>query len=241
MSKEDVKTEDVKKVTVYIMGKAYKVPRDQTIMGAIEYVGYQLIRGVGCREGFCGSCATIYRKPGDYKFHMAPACSTIIEDQMYIAEIPFVPTDKPPYNIEKLKPDYAAFEKIFPEAFRCVACNACTKACPQDLEVMDYIQAVIKNDIAQCADLSFDCVACGLCAIRCPAEMVQHNIGLLARRLYGKYLNVRGKDLKNRIKEIEKGKYKKEMQQLMTAKKKDLIDKYNTRDIEPDYKDIEAD
>ena len=52
---------------------------------------------------------------------------------------------------------------------------------------------------------------------------------------------MRGKDLKNRIKEIEKGKYKKEMQQLMAAKKKDLIDKYNTRDIEPDYKNVEAD
>ena len=74
--------ERVKKITVYIMGKGCKVPEDQTIMGAIEYAGYQLIRGVGCREGFCGSCATIYRLPGDYKFHMAPACSTIVEDQI---------------------------------------------------------------------------------------------------------------------------------------------------------------
>ena len=234
-------TKDVKKVTVYIMGKAYKVPADQTIMGAIEYVGYQLIRGVGCREGFCGSCATIYRKPGDYKFHMAPACSTMVEDKMYIAQIPFVPTDKPPYDIEKLKPDYEAFEKIFPEVFRCVACNSCTKACPQDLEVMDYIQAIIKNNISECADLSFDCVACGLCAIRCPAEMVQHNIGLLARRLFGKYLNPRGKNLKNRIKEITQAKYKKELQKLMKMNKKSLGDKYFNRDIEPDYREVEAD
>ena len=225
---------DVKKVTVNIMGKAYSVPADQTIMGAIEYAGYQLIRGVGCREGFCGSCATVYRLPGDYKFHMAPACSTMVEDQMYIAQIPFVPTDKPPYDIKKLKPDYGAFEKVFPETFRCVACNSCAKACPQDLEVMDYIQAVIKNDIAKCADLSFDCFSCGMCAIRCPAEMVQHNIGLLARRLYGKYLNPRGKYLKDRIKDIASGKYKKGMQQLTKMKKEDLLEKYNTRDIEPD-------
>jgi len=223
------------------MGKAYQVPADQTIMGAIEYAGYQLIRGVGCREGFCGSCATIYRKPGDYKFHMAPACSTLIEDQMYIAQIPFVPTDKPVYDIEKFKADYLAFEKIFPETFRCVACNTCTKACPQDLEVMDYIQAIIKNDIAQCADLSFDCIACGLCAIRCPAEMVQHNIGLLARRLYGKYLNPRGKNLKNRLKEIKQAKYEKELKSLMTMNKKSLINKYHARDIEPDYQEVETD
>lgn len=224
----------VKKVTVYIMGKVYQVPGDQTIMGAIEYAGYQLKRGVGCREGFCGSCATIYRKPGDYKFHMVPACSTLIEDQMYLVQIPFVPTDKPAYDIKKLAPDYTSVEKIFPEAFRCVACNTCTKACPQDLEVMDYIQAIIKNDIAQCADLSFDCIACGLCAIRCPAEMVQHNIGLLARRLYGRYLSPKGKSLKKRIKEVGEGKYEKEIKKLMTRKRKDLIKKYNARDIEPE-------
>jgi len=226
--------EGVKEVTIYIMGKAYKVPADQTIMGAIEYVGYQLIRGVGCREGFCGSCATIYRVPGDYKFHMAPACSTLVVDQMYLAQIPFVPTDKPAYNLEELEPDYTAFEKIYPEVFRCLACNTCTKACPQDLEVMDYVQAVIKNNIAESADLSFDCVACGLCAIRCPAEMVQHNIGLLARRLCGKYLNPRGKNLANRLKEIEQGKYTEELQQIMSMDKGSLQDKYDNRDIEPD-------
>jgi len=232
MSKEVIK--EVKQVTVYIMGKAYSVPSDQTIMGAVEYAGYQLIRGVGCREGFCGSCATIYRLPGDYKFHMAPACSTMIQDQMYLAQIPFVPTDKPPYDIDKLKPDYTSFEKIFPETFRCIACNTCTKACPQDLEVMDYIQAIIKNDITKCADLSFDCIACGMCAIRCPAEMVQHNISLLARRLQGKYLNPKGKNLKNRLKEVKQGKYKNDIKRMKTADKKKLMDEYYNRDIEPD-------
>jgi succinate dehydrogenase/fumarate reductase-like Fe-S protein len=226
--------EGIKKVTVYIMNKSYQVPSDQTIMGAIEYAGYQLIRGVGCREGFCGSCATVYRIPGDYKFHMAPACSKLVEDQMYLAQIPYVPADKPVYNIEELKPDYTAFQKIFPEVFRCVACNTCTKACPQDLQVMDYIQAIIKNDIAQCADLSFDCIACGMCAIRCPAEMVQHNIGLLARRLYGRYLVPRGKNLPNRLKEIEEGKFNDEIQRLMSMSKEELINIYNTRDIEPE-------
>ena len=56
-------------VTVYIMGKAHKVPAEATIMGAIEYAGYQIKRGAGCREGFCGACATVYRLPGDYKIY----------------------------------------------------------------------------------------------------------------------------------------------------------------------------
>ena len=102
------------------------------------------------------------------------------------------------------------------------------------LQIAQPIQAVIKNDISECADLSFDCIACGLCAIRCPAEMVQHNIGLLARRLFGKYLNPRGKNLKSRVKEIEKGKYKKDLQKLMKMDKRNLEKVYNDRDIEPD-------
>ena len=191
------------------------------------------MRGVGCREGFCGACSTLYRLPGDYKFHTAPACSKMVEDEMYLAQIPFVPTDKPVYHIDDLKADYTAFEKVFPEAFRCIACNTCTKACPQDLEVMDYIQALIKNDIAECADLSFDCVACGLCAIRCPAEMVQHNISLLARRLYGKYLHPRGENLKTRVIEIKEGTCEREVDQYVEMDKAALMTKYYERDIEP--------
>ena len=45
-------------VHVYLMGKMYEVPSNLTIMKAMEYAGYQLIRGCGCRNGFCGACAT---------------------------------------------------------------------------------------------------------------------------------------------------------------------------------------
>ena len=66
-SKSPKKTEKKDMVTVFIMGKAHKVPAEATIMGAIEYAGYQIKRGAGCREGFCGACATVYRLPKDYK------------------------------------------------------------------------------------------------------------------------------------------------------------------------------
>lgn len=48
-------------ITVYLYGKKYTVPSSLTIMEAFEYSGYQLVRGCGCRNGFCGACATIYR------------------------------------------------------------------------------------------------------------------------------------------------------------------------------------
>ena len=43
-------------VNIYVYGKKYSVPGDLTIMTAMEYAGYQLKRGCGCRHGFCGAC-----------------------------------------------------------------------------------------------------------------------------------------------------------------------------------------
>lgn len=219
-------------VTVQIMGKSHKVPGSATIMGALEYAGYQIKRGAGCRAGFCGACATVYRMPGDYKIHVGMACASVVEDGMFLSLLPSVPAQKPVYDLDSLEPAVASFQAVYPEVFRCVACNTCTKACPQDLQVMDYIQAVIRGDIAKAADLSFDCISCNLCAIRCPAEMVQANIGLLARRLYGKYLSSNSGHLDTRIKEIKAGEFDEPISQLMSMSLEELKKKYYARDIE---------
>lgn len=39
-------------VNIYLFGKQYSVPDNLTIMRAMEYAGYQLVRGCGCRNGF---------------------------------------------------------------------------------------------------------------------------------------------------------------------------------------------
>lgn len=218
--------------TVFIMGKAHKVPADATIMGAIEYAGYQLKRGAGCREGFCGACATVYRLPGDYKIYTGLACTTLVEDGMWLSQLPTFPAQKAIYDLDKLEPNVETIQMLYPEVFRCVACNTCTKACPQDLEVMDYIQAAMRGDIEMVMDLSFDCISCGLCAIRCPAEIVQYNVATLAKRLFGKYLSPRSKQLEKRLREIKRDKYDKEYQELMKMKTKDLKKKYYERDSE---------
>ncbi len=221
-------------VTIHIMGKAYKVPKSLTIITAMEYAGYQLRRGVGCREGFCGACATIYRIGNDYKLKTGLACQTMVEDEMYLAQIPFVPAQRPLYDIQTLKPSVATFQQLYPETFRCVSCNTCTKACPQELQVMDYVQACIKGDIAQAADLSFDCIMCGLCAARCPAEIAQYHDAILARRLYGKYLAPRTTHLENRLAEMKEKKFDKELEKLMQAARAELEQLYKARVIEPE-------
>ena len=231
----DVKQEVAVKeqlITVYIMGKAYEVPAEATIMGAIEYAGHQIIRGAGCREGYCGACATIYRLPGDYKIQTGLACMTLVEEGMSLAQVPYVPAEKAIYDIEELKPNVSAIEQMYPSVFRCVACNTCTRSCPQGLQVMDYVQAAKRGDIATVMDLSFDCVVCGMCMLRCPAEITQPLVGILAKRLYGRYLRKDSPELAARVKAVEEGAYDKEYTELMSMSREALSKLYYARDSE---------
>lgn len=219
-------------ISIFIMGSEYKVPKILTIMKAMEYAGYKFIRGCGCRGGICGACGTVYRLSGDYKIKVGLACQTQVEDGMYLVQIPFFPANKSIYDIGKIPPTYASILKNYPEIARCLSCNTCSKICPQDLKVMEYIQAALRGDISKCAKLSFECIMCGLCASRCPTENVQYYIGILARRLYGKYLSPTSSHLLNRVKEIEEGKFNDELNNLLKLSKENLIELYSQRDIE---------
>jgi succinate dehydrogenase/fumarate reductase-like Fe-S protein len=231
---EEVVSEEAKTIMikVYIMGKEYEVPEGLTIMKAMEYAGYRFIRGAGCRAGFCGACGTIFRKKGEYKFRTALACQTTVEDGMFLAELPFVPANKAVYNVDELTPGPNTIVSLYPEIARCVSCNTCTKACPQDLQVMDFIQAALRGDIEQAAKLSFDCLQCGLCAARCPADIVHYHVAQLARRLYGKYISPRSTHLEERIKEIRAGTFDEEMDGLTKTDLEGLKKLYTERDKE---------
>jgi formate hydrogenlyase subunit 6/NADH:ubiquinone oxidoreductase subunit I len=221
-----------KMATVYIMGKQHDVPAEATIMGAIEYAGYQIVRGAGCREGYCGACATVYRMPDDHKIYTGLACTTLVKPGMWLSQMPSIPARKAIYNLDDLTPNTNVFLELYPEVFGCVACNTCTKACVQGLEVMDYIQAAKRGDIAAVMDLSFDCVYCGLCAIRCPAEITQMNVGLLAKLLYGKYLAKESKELTKRLEEVRNHEFDEEYTLLMGMSRQELSDRYYAREIE---------
>jgi succinate dehydrogenase/fumarate reductase-like Fe-S protein len=219
-------------IPVFIYGKRFFVPDSFTIITAMEYVGFQFKKAIGCREGFCGACATIYRLEGDYKLRTGLACQTVVEPNMHLVQLPFTPAVKAIYDIQKLKPDISAIQRYYPEVFRCVACNSCSKACPQEIEVMDYIQEIKRGNLEKAADLSFDCIMCGLCAVRCPAEMVQYNIALLARRLTGRYILPRSAHLAERLQELKEGRFKKEIEEMQSIPKDELKRRYTERDLD---------
>ncbi len=221
-------------IPVHIMGKRYMVPPTLTIVKAMEYAGYQLIRGVGCRGGFCGACGTAYRVKGDPKLYFGLACQTVVEPNMYLAQIPFFPAQRATYDIAQMEATPATFFSTYPELLRCLGCGACTKACPQDLDVRAYMAAGMKGDIAEMADLSFDCIMCGLCAARCPAEEAQYNVAILARRLYGRYLAPRSPHLAQRVEEIERGQFNTRLEQLKELGRDELVQRYEARDVEPE-------
>ncbi len=221
-----------KMVNVFLMGKKYEVPASVTIMGALEYAGYQLVRGCGCRNGFCGACATIYRIKGERELHACLACQTQVQENMYIATLPFFPLEKQVYDINKIKPTEQIMMQLYPEIYSCIGCNACTKSCTQELNVMQYIAYAQRGEYEKCAEESFDCVMCGVCSSRCPAGISHPQVALLARRLTGKYIAPKAEHLEHRVEEIQNGEFNALIESLMQKPIEELKELYNNRDIE---------
>ena len=224
---------DIETIPIFIMGKKYEVPAEYTIMKAMEYSWYQYIRGCGCRGGVCGACSTIFRREGDYKIYSGLACQTVVEPGMVLAQIPFYPAARAGYDYEGVEPTAETIFELYPELFRCVACNACTKICPMDVEVLDYISALKQGNLSAAAEISFDCIQCGLCSSRCMGEMAQYHIAQLARRLHGGKLAPRAEHLDTMVKDIEAGTFHDGLVELKTMAEDDLKKVYTEREMEP--------
>ncbi|MFC2021462.1 4Fe-4S dicluster domain-containing protein [Chloroflexota bacterium] len=222
-------------IDIYVMGRQYQVPEGLTILTALEYCGYRMVRGCGCRAGFCGACATVYNFNNDPQLRFDLACQKTIEPGMHLVQIPFFPAAKALYNLEELEASGEQILALYPDLIKCFGCNTCTKSCPQDLEVMWYVSDALRGDIAEVANKSFDCVMCGLCAARCPQGLVPYNAALLARRLYGRYLAPLSKHLEDRMAEIEAGKFDDELEKLENMSQDELHRLYAEREIEPAY------
>jgi succinate dehydrogenase/fumarate reductase-like Fe-S protein len=102
------------------------------------------------------------------------------------------------------------------------------------VEVLDYISAIKQGDTARAAKLSFDCIQCGMCASRCMGELPQYHIAQLVRRLYGKYIQPGAEHLRNRVEQIESGRYDKALEDLQKMSHAELEKIYKEREREPD-------
>ena len=151
---------------------------------------------------------------------------------MNLVQIPFVPVSRKSYNLSEVEPSHNIVLRYYPEIARCVACNTCTRACPQNISVMDYIQAALRGDIARAAEISFDCIQCGICSTRCPADIKHYPVAQLVRRIYGTYILPRSSQLGKRVRELEKGLYQEEMATLTTMSLTDLRKLYEERTLE---------
>lgn len=151
---------------------------------------------------------------------------------MYIASLPYYPTDKRIYEMEEIRPEQRVMMDLYPEIYSCIGCNACTKGCPQDLNVMQYIAYAQRGDFEACAEESFDCIGCGICASRCPAGISHPMVGELARRLNGKYVAPKCGHLQDRVDEIHEGKFDDLIAQVMQKPIEEMQELYNNREIE---------
>jgi succinate dehydrogenase/fumarate reductase-like Fe-S protein len=219
-------------IPIHIMNKRYEVPEGLTIMRAMEHAGYRLIRGVGCRGGFCGACATTYRVEGSPQLHMALACQDVAVANMHLVQLPYFPARKAVYNLDEITDPALQAVRLYPELAHCMGCNTCNKACPQDLKVMEYVAAMLRGDLAEAAELSFDCVMCGLCTARCPAEITQYQAAMYARRAYGRFASPRPQHLVARLAELSAGKWATEVAELTKLDAAALKKLYVARDME---------
>jgi heterodisulfide reductase subunit C len=220
-------------IPIFIMGKKYDVPSTLTIQKALEYAGYQLIRGCGCRGGICGACATVYRLPGSAKINVGLACQTVVLPNMYLTMIPFFPANRAVYDLDELEPDAQTILKYYPELAKCMGCNTCTKSCPMEIPVMEYISAALRGDIEKAAEISMSCVMCGICAARCPAELGQYNIGIMCRRITGKHIKPRADHVWEMIDRINSGRYETGLNELINSDVQKLRRLYVERQTEP--------
>lgn len=223
---------DMSTIPVYIMGKLHYVPEGLTIMRAMEHAGYRLVRGAGCRGGFCGACATTYRVEGDHHIHMALACQTLAVPNMQLTQLPYFPARKAIYDLDEISDPALEAAELYPELANCLGCNTCNRSCPQDLKVMEYVAAMLRGDLEEAAELSFDCVMCGLCTARCPAEITQYQAAMYARRAYGRFSSPRPEHLDARVKELAEGKWVQEVAGLTRQDAEALKKLYVARDME---------
>ncbi len=194
-------------VTITVAGETHQVPEDITIIQAMWHLGRSMEKNIGCLGGACGACVVVTRLPGQMLPHTALACQMMVAEGLNISFLQGDPSEKAIAPLPLESPSRETVFQYYPETKRCVACNACTQACPQKIDVMAGVREMLTGDLAVVAERFTTCVMCGLCAAVCDAGIRPHRMGLYARRLAGAFHPKKPVQLLNRIEEIASDKF----------------------------------
>jgi succinate dehydrogenase/fumarate reductase-like Fe-S protein len=211
-------------ISIEISGKTYQVPEGITIIKALWYAGQEVVRGAGCLGGFCGACATYYRTKDDPKVKTCLACQTAVQDGMSISMMAPFPARKAVYNLAELKDPKQDLFTLYPEAPLCRNCNACTEACPQQIDVREGVWKAVFGDFKSVSEMFMDCVMCGMCAPVCIADIAPSLVALYASRAQGAHFMERPERLYHRVKEINEGRYDAEWEKVLHMSEQELKD-----------------
>ncbi|MCS7115012.1 MAG: CO dehydrogenase/acetyl-CoA synthase complex subunit alpha [Nitrososphaerota archaeon] len=66
-------------------------------------------------------------------------------------------------------------DEIINMAVTCRQCNLCRRACPQDLDITEAINAALQGSLDKLAELYEACVGCGRCEQSCPVDLPVHS------------------------------------------------------------------
>lgn len=66
--------------------------------------------------------------------------------------------------------------EIIKAAQRCTKCDACRRACPNDLLIPEAMETAAKGDLQKFADLYDSCIGCGRCEWVCPKDLLPHTM-----------------------------------------------------------------
>jgi CO dehydrogenase/acetyl-CoA synthase alpha subunit len=132
------------------------------------------------------------------------------------------PARKATYDLSKLTDPKQELFMLYPEAPLCRNCNACTEACPQQIDVREGVWKAVFGDFKSVSEMFMDCVMCGMCTPVCIADIAPNLVALYVSRAQGTHFTEPPARLDVRIGEIESGKYTAEWDRVMSMNEDDL-------------------
>jgi CO dehydrogenase/acetyl-CoA synthase alpha subunit len=147
-----------------------------------------------------------------------------VEDGMSFSMVPPFPARKATYDISKLQDPKQDLFNLYPEAPLCRNCNACTEACPQQIDVREGVWKAVFGDFKSVSEMFMDCVMCGLCAPVCIADIAPSLVALYVSRAQGAHFTEKPERLEHRIQEIEAGRFNDEWDRILKMSDQELAE-----------------